>query len=204
MAFTFFCSWKEPPTWFKRLGDLLKMFGSKLRDNLFTRPAEDAKRSYATIWSVIGAALQSDTATFTRTDEIRALVDDDDASDTIRASVVMTYMTDLLQRGGDMKRAQALFAAVQKTVASTSKYAPWAQAWKTPVRLADLDWRALLPDKQDLLRDLLLFWELHARQSLPVTDSLTHGEGACWLKRRWALFLLILFSRRHLVTARRR
>ena len=50
------------------------MFGTKLRDNLFTRPSEDAKKSFAAIWAVIGTALQSDTATFPKTADIRALV----------------------------------------------------------------------------------------------------------------------------------
>jgi hypothetical protein len=71
---------------------------------------------------------------------------------TIRASVVMTYMADLQK--SDMKRAQQLFAAVQKTVAATggTKYTPWSQPWKTPVRLSGLDWPTLLPAKQDLFR----------------------------------------------------
>jgi hypothetical protein len=89
----FLGSWKEPPSWFKRLGDLLKLFGSQLRVNLFSLPAVDAKRAFSVVWSVFGTALQSDTATFPQTPAIRALLNENvETGPTIRASVGVDFL----------------------------------------------------------------------------------------------------------------
>jgi hypothetical protein len=111
----------------------------------------------------------------------------------------MTYMADLMKH--DNKRAKDLFTAVVTALnaASGSGYEAWPRPWPTPVRLSGVDWRVVLQKKDDLLRDLLLFWELHARNSLPLTDSLTHGADL-----NGTFFVVFLFDSERFQVLRRR